>query len=98
MFAFHSTTLYNKMPKKDNKAKANERHQQIARPDEKNATELSSNIRCDASVTNLLIPAMIKLANYVVKHLNSWSRHDGANGKYFFTPKWIVKKFAFVNS
>ncbi|EEY56386.1 uncharacterized protein PITG_09908 [Phytophthora infestans T30-4] len=58
------------MPKKgtanDN---ADAQHQQIAKPYEGNATKLSSNIKCDVSVMDLLTPATIELANYVVKRL-----------------------------
>ena len=58
------------MPKKgtanDN---ADARHQQIAKPYEGNATKLSSNIKCDASVLDLLTPATIELANCVIQDL-----------------------------
>ncbi|GLE00098.1 hypothetical protein PINS_up008825 [Pythium insidiosum] len=58
------------MPKKGTaNGNADARHQQIANPYEGNATKLSSGIKCDVSVMDLLTPATIELANYVVKRL-----------------------------
>ncbi|KAF4028588.1 hypothetical protein GN244_ATG19721 [Phytophthora infestans] len=58
------------MPKKGTaNGNADARHQQIAKPYKGNATKLSSNIKCDVPVMDLLTPATIELANYVVKRL-----------------------------
>ncbi|CEG43592.1 uncharacterized protein PHALS_13783 [Plasmopara halstedii] len=57
------------MPKGTANGNADARHQQIAKPYKEIATNLSSKIKCDPSVMDLLAPDTIELANYVVKQL-----------------------------